>query len=398
MNLLPLILAGLLLVVNSAGAQEAASRATFPIGGFSSDPAQVKADGFTLVGPVYSKNRAKLAQAEAAGLPFIYSVGVKIDFHGKNGETVTELDLDAIRREVRTQVEEVAASEAIYAWYLKPEELRHWMPLEMEYLRTVSETIREADPKKRPVWMYEPNHRGRTGLEKMLPYQQISGKGLYVNYSNRKTERAWLSWSLEQQQQAIADVNPETLPVAVLEMFQDPEEAEKPLIASWVRHDSYSALLGGARAIVIYSFAKRRNFQSHDLYYQAYAEVARELNGESALGSVFLLGKEIDPPVVELVDGPTTTRITARSAKIFPEAVDMPALVTKAYRWNQRKYLFLMNSSPEPMTVRLKEGADWQPLPSVPNPRFSPAHALELAPWDVAIFSEIQQSLAKSSQ
>ena len=126
----------------------------FPIGGFSPNPEQDKAAGFTLAGPVYSRKNEKLAECEAAGLPFVYPVGVKLDFTAKaGGEEPDHLDFAAIQAEIRQQVEEAASSNSIFAWYLIPEELRYWKPLELEYLRVASETIREADPKKRPVWM-----------------------------------------------------------------------------------------------------------------------------------------------------------------------------------------------------------------------------------------------------
>ena len=291
-----LLLTCILLLGNTLAHAGELGKDLFPIGGFAPNPAQDLKNGFTIAGPAYRKQEEVFAQCQAEKMPFIYLVGSKIDFLGKKGEPPESLNFDAIRNEIREQVAAVADSDTIYAWYLQPEELRFWIPLEMEYLRVASEAIREADPKKRPIWMYEPNHRNRGSLKKTLPYQGIAGKGAYTNFAGRKNERAWVSWSMEQQRQAIADVNPDILPVAVLEMFQEPAPEERPLIRSWVRHDSYASLLGGARAMVIFSFSKRKGFGSREAYYNAYVEVAQELNGESALGKVFLQGKEVESP------------------------------------------------------------------------------------------------------
>lgn len=357
----------------------------FPIGGFSPNAARDLAEGFTIGGPVYKHAQKALAECEAAGLPFIYPIGSDIDFHGKkSGAEPTELDFAAISEELREQVKAAAGSDAIHAWYLKPEELRYWKPLEMEYLKIASEAIREADPRKRPIWHYQPNHRGAAAMEKVVPYMQIAGKGLYANYSNRANERGWITWSMEQQRKGIEAANPEALPYAILEMFRTPEETGS--IRSWVRHDSYSALLGGAKGIVIYSFAKRKNFTAWDAYYAAYAEVAKELNGQSALGDVFLKGKEAPPPRWTLKSGPETTLLSKRDPKIFPEAIALPSLQAKAWHWNGTGYLFLINSSPEPLQVKIEGGEGWVPFAPQQTRHISGDGSLELDPWEVAIF------------
>ncbi len=359
----------------------------FLIGGFSPSPRADKEAGFTIAGPGYSNAEAVFREAVEVGLPAIYPVGAKVFTTKGGGKGPQELDFDAIRATVRAQVEAVAGEEAIYAWYLKPEELRYWEKLELEYLRVVSETIREADPKRRPVWMYEPNHRGRSALEKTLPYQQIAGKGLYTNSSGRKDERAWLLWSLDQQRQAIANASPGAMPVAVLEMFREPEEAERPLIPTWVRHDCYASLLGGARAIFIYSFARRKAFPSREVYYDAYARVARELNGAPALGPVFLHGERLSAPELEIVAGPKSTWLSARKSRIFPEPVEWPAITSAHYRHEGVEYLFIVNSAPQAVKVALAEGAaSWKGAVPEQTVAFTPQGHLELEPWGVALF------------
>lgn len=372
----------------SPQAQSPAPQPVFPIGGFSPKPERDKAAGFTLAGPVYSRKKEMLAECEAVGMPFLYPVGVKLEFSAKaGGEEPDHFDFSAIQAEIRQQVEEVAASNSIFSWYLIPEELRYWKPLELEYLRVASETIREADPKKRPIWMYEPNHRTTGALVKTLPWQQMAGKGLYVNFVGRKNERAWLAWSLNQQKTAMDTGAPDALPLAVPEMFREPDPEDLPLIRTWVRHDSYAALLGGARAIVIYSFANRKGFSARADYYEAYAGVARELNGDLALGPVFLLGQPAAPPAFRLVEGRETTTLSARKSSPTEE-IQVPALQTKAYTLNGKNYVFLINSTPEPMTLAFEEKAAWQPVFPDQTALISENNTLKLTPWEVAAFQK----------
>lgn len=357
----------------------------FPIGGFSTVPERDQAAGFTLAGPVYSKEKEILARCEAVGLPFIYPVGVRLDFLGKKGgPAVTTLDVESLRNQIRDQVAEVATSPTIVAWYLRPEELRHWMPLEMEYLRVASETIREADPQKRPVWMYEPNHRNVEALEKTLPYQQICGKGLYANYTGRKNGRAWIAWSLSQQKKAVASSNHNAALMAVLEMFQSPADEDRQLIRIWVRHDSYTALLNGAKMITIFSFAKRKDFDAWGDYYSAYSEVARELNDSPSLGAVFLRGKNLPSPPLRVIEGPSTVRVMASKKE---PVVKVPSFQAQVLTYQNQAYLFIVNSSSSPLILEIGDSSGWKPIFSG-QPIWRSAR-LALTPWEVAAFHRL---------
>lgn len=357
--------------------------AVFPIGGYSGRPERDRDAGFTISGPVYRNNENNLAECERVGLPTFYRIGVPIDFHGKHGPAPKELDFEEVRAEIERQVKAVADRPAIHAWYLTKEELRHWRPLELKYLQVASEAIRNADPQKRPVWMYEPNHRTRGALEKTLPYQQIAGKGLYVNYTSRKSERAWVRWTLDQQAQAIAAVNPGAIPYAVPEMFTEPAADEVALIPAWVRHDCYTSLLSGVRGIVIFSFAKRKGFHSRDEYYRAYSGVARELNGPLQLGSVFLKGEKTEPPAFTILSGEARIALTGGSSG--PKGNTMlPALQSGAYTWRKHVYFFVVNSAPHPITIRLAKAAPWAPLLEGQPALEEEGHTLQLPAFGVA--------------
>lgn len=349
-----------------------------PIGGYSPRPERDKEAGFTLAGPAYRNHETVLEECERVGLPCIYPVGVKFDFRGKKKEAPQQLDHDEIRREIRSQVEAVMENRGIVIWYLVPEELRYWRSMETEYLQLAYETIRQTDPYQRPVWMYEPGHRTAGALGRLLPWLDISGKGMYVNYSSRMDERVWTRWTMEQQQRAIDESNPHARSIAVPEMFRQPPTDRVREIPVWVRHDAYSSLMNGAKAIVIFSFGRRRNFESHEDYYNAWAAVARELTaGEEPLGTVFLRGAEQSSlPALEIVSGPE--KVTLSASSTVRENVVYPALQVKRYLWNNRDYLFLLNSTGSVLEIDLHESG-WR------NGEGQPVRQFALPAWGVEV-------------
>lgn len=349
-----------------------------PIGGFSGQPEQDAQNGFTIAGPIYGREiQSFLERASQAELPFMYPIRVDLDFHGKQGDPPTELDVESIRKEIRDQVLAVIDSPWVITWYLMPEELRSWRPLELQYLQIAYQTIKETDTRNRPVWMYEPGHRNAAALAKLLPWMDISGKGMYTNYSSRMDERIWTRWTMEQQNTAIELANPNAQSIAVPEMFQQPPPDKVADIPAWVRHDAYSSMINGAEAIVIFSLAKRRNFEAHQDYYNAWAAVARELtNPDLPLGTVFLRGRVLQPPALKIVSGPETVELTAN--RTLKEPVTYPSLQIKRMEWNGHEYLFLINSTNGNVQVDLNESG-WGDLDG------NPVRNLSFSHWQVHV-------------
>ncbi len=351
----------LLMLLPLALAWAADDEAVFPIGGYAGDIESYRNTAFSLLGPVYRHQERQLQLAEELNLPCVYRIGVAVDFHGKHGPPVKTLNREKIRAEIEAQVKAVADNPYIKIWYLTPEELRYWRKAELEYLQLASETIRATDPLKRPVWMYEPGHRTRMALEKTLPCQQIAGKGLYTNYSGRKNERIWVRWTLGQQQAAIHAVNPEAVPYAIPEMFQEPLPEEQEMIPVWVRHDAYAAMVSDVKGMIIFSFSRRKGFKSRSRYLQEYARFANEMNGPLKLGSVFLKGKPLPAPSFEVIEGEPETQLTGGSSGP-KETITLPSVACKAYEWRNYVYLFVVNSSPAPVTLRFEQPHSWTPL------------------------------------
>lgn len=228
---------------------------------------------------------------------------------------------------------------------MAPEELRYWRKNEIAYLEVAADAIRQADPLKRPVWMYDPGHRDAAGLAHTVKHLDICGKGMYTNYSGQRENRVWVRWTVEQEIKAIEQANRSAIPIAVPEMFQQPPEELLPMIPRWVRHDVYLSLMSGAKGIVVFSGWRRPKFSAFDRYYEAYAQCIRELNGPLHLGQVFLFGERRHDIRVRVVRGPS------RIATAHKEPVGFPPVAVFDVAYEKDRYLFLANSSNEPVRV-----------------------------------------------
>ncbi|MCB1132931.1 MAG: hypothetical protein KDN05_17540, partial [Verrucomicrobiae bacterium] len=330
--------------------------------GYSGVPGRDARNGFSVAGPSYDADqKAKLAEAKAAGLRYPHKVGIDMKFHAKAPEKPLDLSVEEIKKRIAAQVQEVAADESICWWYLTPEELRHWRENEMEYLQAATEAIRAADPMGRPIWMYEPNHRDAASLAKTGRFLDIIGKGFYTNLAGYRDNRIWVRWSIEQETDAIESMGnggSGKVPIVMPELCADPEDPSLDhLIPAWTRHDTYLGLMCGGKGVAIWSLFPRNEVKrTWRIWYDSYSAIARELTGPSGLGQVFLHG--IAEPVVEvsILDGPkelaltkgarnsleTTTTSEAEKAEAL---VTYPALCVTQLRHNGHTYIFLCNSS-----------------------------------------------------
>ena len=170
------------------------------------DTAQIVKAGVTMIGPQYELNDRAVATARKYGVKVVYTVHPVID--GKEldrplllklAEEDPEHYLDRIREAMTKLIREQAKNPEIAWWDVSPEELRFWITPEVEYIKLAYETIKANDPLKRPVFFYEPVHRGAGCLAKFLPYQDLSVKGTYTNYSGHRAARAWVRHSIGQE-------------------------------------------------------------------------------------------------------------------------------------------------------------------------------------------------------
>jgi hypothetical protein len=275
-------------------------------------------------------------------------------------------------------VAELAARREIVWWAIQPEELRPWRGDEMLYLETVAEAIRAADPLQRPLFLYNPNHRDAGTLEPIARHVDVVAKGCYVNSAGKKRHRAWVRWSVEQELEAIRRAGrPGAIALVMPELCQDPPPGEEGEIRAWVRHDVYLGLASGAKGVLIWSLFKRPAVRkTWQEWYDAYVGCARELNGERALGRVFLFGRRCTDLRVEpvaLPDGagqielggdaePATSSPAERAAR----TVDAPGWTAVELAYENRRYLFVINSGNGPA----KFAVDGWPAGSVAEDAF----------------------------
>ena len=331
--------------------------------GYSGDPARDLASGFTLAGPVYGDQQPYLDRCFANGWPVVAHVDPRITFRDKDPAKY-KLDPVSLRHEVETQVKELAVHKQVAWWAVRPEELRHWRAEEMQYLTIVCETIRHNDPLDRPIYLYNPNNRAAGSLTPIARQVDVLAKGCYVNLAGHKRDRAWVRWSVEQEIEALrAAGRPDAIPLVMPELCRDPEPNEDAEIRAWVRHDVYLGLASGARGVLIWSLFKRKGVKrTWQLWYDAYSECARELNGELGLSQVFLFGERASTLTVKpdhtsaaatVTLGGDAEKTTTSDQERAQREIEVPDWTAAEFVYDGSHWLFLINSANTPAVFSL---------------------------------------------
>ncbi len=334
-----------------------------PFMGYSGEPGRDLTNGFTVAGPSYGNQTPYLQRCFSNGWPVVAHVGPRITFKDDSPDKY-KLDEASLRAQVEQQVKELAPHKEIVWWVVSPEELRPWRKEEMKYLDIVCETVRKNDPQQRPIYHYNPNHSDAKRLETFARQMEVVAKGCYVNSSGKKRDRAWVRWSVEQELAAIkAAGRPNAIALVMPELIRDPDPGEEGEIRSWVRHDVYLGLASGAKGVCIFSLFRRKEVrQTWQLWYDAYAECARELNGPRGLAQVFLLGERRFDIKVDLVKGggPASVKLgggmeagTTSDRERAERQIKMPSWTSAEFLHKGSRYLFLINSANSAATFRV---------------------------------------------
>lgn len=378
----------------------------FPFMGYSGVAAKDAKNGFNVTGPDYGTQfykkqevrQNRLGLIREAGIPAPFFVGMNMHFHHR--DKYKPYTAEQIEEEITKQVKSLVNEPLLCWWYVGPEEIRHWKKNELEYLKVVTETIRKHDPLKRPIWMYEPNHRTSAALVKTGQYQDIIGKGCYTNLAGYQNDRIWVKWSIEQEVKAIEELSKKDdrvrIPLMMPELCADPKDpADDAKIPTWVRHDCYLGLASGAKGVAIWSLFKRKAVRrTHQIWYDAYAEVGKELTGDLDLGRVFLFGKESKeikvvqtsgPKLVKLFTGDRTKLELGTSTKKELEGAThhYQALNVALLDYKGSAYAFIVNShAKESIKVSIQSKKS---LVSLPGSKPFIAKETTLAPYQVLI-------------
>lgn len=329
--------------------------------GYSGDPARDLTNGFTVAGPVYGNQLPYLERCAANGWPVVAHIGLPLKF--SNPKTAVELRNQAVmsrvRQEIQKQVLALCGNKEIVWWAVTPEELRPWRSTEMDYLKNVCEVIRANDPRHRPIYLYNPNNREAQTLAPIARQVDVVAKGTYVNATCHQDERAWVRWSVEQEIAAIhAADRAGDIPLLNPELCKDPKPADDGEIRTWVRHDVYLGLASGAKGVLIWSLFPRREVRrTWSLWYDAYAECGRELNGSRKLAQVFLFGERRSDLKIRQIEGKSVVPITLGGkveacttsvAERVPRKIMVSAWTSAEYAYGDRHWLFLINSANTP--------------------------------------------------
>ena len=308
------------------------------------DTEKIVSGGATLIGPQYELNYEVIDMAKKYKVQAVITVsgiykGEKIS--KKFFRNIKKIDVEVLKKETAPYIRELAGNPEIAYWNVTPEERRFWKKNEMLYLKTMYEIIRENDPQKRPVFMYEPGHRNAGALAKTLPFMDLCAKGTYTNYSGHKNDRGWVRYSIEQETEAIK-ICKKGIPFLLPEMFQQPEEKELPMVEKWVKHDVYCGLANGAKGILVFSARRRPAFTAWENYLNAYLNVAKTLSGE--LGQALLFGKETKDLEVSVSEGAEKIEVKLRNG-----SKTYPSLSVKQLVWNNARYVLIVNSADTPV-------------------------------------------------
>ena len=358
----------------------------FPFAGFQSrNLKKIKEDGFTVAGPGYGANVPKLRQQiKELNFPAFYQivgiqdgkpVGMK-SFNNKEFKPDWQQIEASFAEQIRKADQEYPS---ILYWYIMPEELRWWKKNEMKYLELFHKAVQENDPKKRPVWMYIPNHYGPSSLRKYLPYLDIIGKGMYVNYSGNMLTRNWARWSSEGQQEAVKKA-PGKFAIGLPELFRDPPEEQEGRIGQWVRHDVFMTLACGAKGIVVYSLATRPQLRrTYPKYYAEYSKTAKLLTAPDGPGQIYLFGKICNDVRGEAVGAEQLTAKTGSNTY-----TSAPVKMTE-HLYRGARYLTIINSAEKPVKFRISGIPEHVTVEDYFTKEKVRSRAMELRPLEVRI-------------
>ncbi len=306
---------------------------------------KMQENGISLFGPYYGFNVVQCYKsAHKLGMKAIHRL-VLYGADGKNPISYTTnpqnpaLAYSDVKSQIKRLIQDIIndpiKNEVIAWWCVAPEELRYWRKNEMIYLTDLKKAIRETEKEfnlpPRPVMMYEPNNRKAADLVNSGSYGlDIQMRGVYGNSID---DPNWVNL-IEFGSQAVADsaAKLKNMGGVTLNLNKNYATDISDIKArAFIRVASYVALLNGAQAIHIWSWATRAGLiaQNRDKQVDYYASVAFDLNGPLHLANVFLEGNKLDEKKILLVE----------------PVPNVEFLKYKLFQYNNSNYLFIINTS-----------------------------------------------------
>ncbi len=277
---------------------------------------------------------------------------------GDSMEAIPESDLRAhVRTFLDVTLGSPVANDTVAVWFVLPEELRPWRAAEMDYLQIVVEEVKAHDPLKRPVTMYNPNHRPAGQLETIVRLGlDWTMMGVYATDVTFDTRGARVRDGVDRI--LTAAQNTQTQPVAVFQLSQDYETADLRTLAEnlgnisdaeaikhVVRHDVYQGLVRGVRGVQVWSGCDcRAGLTTYSAQLEGYTSISTDVNGELALAEVLLSGERRDDLTATLLSGPAT---------VTHEGTTVDTINMADIAYGDARYLFLVNSANSELSIEV---------------------------------------------
>lgn len=341
------------------------------------------ADGFfTAAGPYYldesnplvdpSGFQSRVDEAESYGLSYMAHMPphpeVVNDTTGairpNSMSGIPEADLRQHVRNVINAVDLIASIPIVPpvgAWFIEPEELRHWHTEEMNYLAVVADEIHNHDSYGRPATMYNANNLSVANLE-LVGGQGIDWTvmGIYATGVTFDTRGPYIA---ERIRRIISATNvSSTTPIPVFELSHDYDPVDlsglqtalgnasvAETIGHVIRHDVYQGLIAGIRGVQIWSGCNCRiELTTYSEQIEGYISVASDINGELALKDVFVQGQHRSDFIVNQLTGPTT---------VSDGVTTIPTVGIRDFAYGTARYVFLINSSNTSLNIEVSASA-----------------------------------------
>jgi hypothetical protein len=281
--------------------------------GFSGKPDTDVKHGFTIAGPIYTLTDEYVKLCASQSIPVIITLKVKIDFLDEK----TNFDPSDVQAQLKVQIEKyLSFNPNIYGWYLLPEELRPWRSIEMSFLKTCSDFIKQYNDK--PLFSYNPFNRDSFLLGRMVTNGlDFVARNAYVTF-DVTANRAKIVDSMNDcvkcfEELATVEKKSRCLIGVYLQLAVDPLDLhDDQLIPTMVRHDMFLSVLFGAQAVLLWSLFKRASvLRTFDLQYKSYAETIQEINSTTfslngrdvTLAQIMLNGSEFEKELEQDTSG-----------------------------------------------------------------------------------------------
>lgn len=344
----------------------------------SSDLTRMKNAGFTLSGPHYHgcspydyhPNMEKIDNNGMKAFWRLYTgsggwgAALK-DMETPNGRNVLR---GKIERCINAVLDNPLFDRTVVAWYGSPEEPidRPSTPIDKlrEYMEFVRTLIVELDPKQRPLFWSE---RGDSSASNMKANAQHAAgimkqnylmKSNNYDYTGKEMDERFLigHWVQNQKKADRENLLPYTCKhrpiIATLSMYVDPEDItlrSEAWLSKAITHDVYLSIAMGAHGINMYTFANSATYsqKTKKLQENLYLEVIGQF-ALADLPAVFLWGDERSDVQMEILKGPETFQ-WQKYHNIYSE----PSIKFRNIQYGENRYLLLVNSSKEPVTMQL---------------------------------------------